>query len=53
MESDGEVTSSSEAARREPRPTCLGADSEVCPVDAMVLSGCRICDNLTDEKENN
>jgi bifunctional non-homologous end joining protein LigD len=22
-------------------------------VDAMVLSGCRICDNLTDEKENN
>jgi hypothetical protein len=28
-------------------------DPIVDAIDAMVLSGCRICDNLTDEKENN
>ena len=28
-------------------------ESVVRSVDAMVLSGCRISDNLTDEKENN
>jgi hypothetical protein len=46
------VRAGDNAARQEPRPTGPAVWIRCALVDAMLLSGCRICDNLTHEKEN-